>query len=217
MSSADELSPRSTHDGRESGVGRFGASAFALVVAIVALAGSASSLLFTFLPELKPDPRDSVLAQLTVFAIDPNVTYAAYLTQAYGGDRAAPRRLLPTSQRQQARHTIGDVVYVRTLVDGFKHRQVTLRASEYDATTQERYPGRLDFGSALIRRAKTVNLDTPSTSTIQLFFVYSLTGVTSPSFVRVEMYDGTRMLAVADSPVIRDNKTRLPAANGGSG
>jgi hypothetical protein len=117
MSSEDEVSPRTRH--QETGFRRFGASAFALVVAVVALAGSASSLLFILLPELKPDPRDSVLAQLTVFAIDPNVTLAQYLNQAYGGDRSAPRRLRPTQQQLSTR---GDVVYVRTLVDGFKHR-----------------------------------------------------------------------------------------------
>ena len=133
MSSADEASARATHQGQERGFRRFSASAFALVVAVVALVGSTSSLLFTFLPELKPDPRDSVLAQLTVFAIDPNVTLAAYLNQAYGGDRSAPRRLRPTQQQLSTR---GDVVYVRTLVDGFKHRHVTLRASVYNARTQ---------------------------------------------------------------------------------
>jgi hypothetical protein len=214
MSSADELSPRATHPDQESGVRRFSASAFAVVVAVVALAGSASSLLFTFLPELKPDPRDSVLAQLTVFAIDPNVTFADYLKQAYGGDRSAPRRLRPPRQQRQQLRTTGDVVYVRTLVDGFKHRHVTLRASVYNAKTQERYPA-FPGHSPAVQAAHTVNLDTPSTSTIQLFFIIPLTGA-PPSFVRVEMYDGTRMLAVADSPVIRDNKTALPAADGWS-
>lgn len=211
MSSEDEVSPRATHRGQETGFRRFGASTFALVVAVVALAGSTSSLLFVFLPELKPDPRDSVLAQLTVFAIDPNVTLAQYLNQAYGGDRSAPSRLRPTQQQLSTR---GDVVYVRTLVDGFKHRHVTLRASVYNAGTQHRYPP--PSGRSPFRAALTVNLDTPSTSTIQLFFILPLTDA-RPSFVRVEMYDGTRMLAVADSPVIRRNRTPLPAASGWSG
>ena len=63
----------------ESRTRRYGKGTWTLVVALVALAGSASSLVFTFLPELKPDPRDSVLAQLNVFAINPDVTLREYL------------------------------------------------------------------------------------------------------------------------------------------
>ena len=60
-------------------------------------------------------------------------------------------------------------------------------------------------------RLRSVSLDTPSTSTVQLFWILSLDGE-PPTFIRVEMFDHTRMLAVVDSPVIRNGKAPLPGA-----
>jgi hypothetical protein len=57
----------------------------------------------------------------------------------------------------------------------------------------------------------TVTLDTPSISTVQLFWILALDDE-PPAFVRIEMYDGPRMLAVTDSPVIRHNRAPLPSA-----
>lgn len=188
-------------------VGRFGKSAWALLVALVALAGTVSTLVFTFLPELKPDPRDSVLAQLTVFAVDPTVTLGAYLQEAYGSDAAAPKVLRESGQLSFP----GDVVFVRALVDGFKHRHVRLVAKIYSARTQRVVPQLLPQNTADYAE-RTVSLDTPSTSTIQLLFIPSLQDE-PPTFVRVEMYDGTRMLAVTDSRVIRNNMTPLPPSS----
>jgi len=193
------------HHRAETRVRWAGKSALALTVALVALAGSASTLLFTFLPELKPDPRDSVLAQLTVFAIDPDVPFGYYLQQAYGSYANAPKQL---QVPRQELNFPGDMVYVRTLVDGFKHRQVRLTANLYYARTQLRFP-LSDTGSLGGAAARTVELDTPSTSTIQLFWILNLKGE-PPTFVRIEMFDGTRMLAVADSPVVRNGLARLP-------
>jgi hypothetical protein len=185
----------------------WGKAAWALIVAVIALAGSASSLLFAFLPQLKPDPRDSVAAQLSVFAIDPDVSLGDYVVRAYGSLAAAPPALrIPRGERSFP----GDLVYVRTRVDGFKHRRVRLVASIYDAATQRRFPlGPGGTQSEAVLSARTVELDTPSTSTVQLFWIESLRGE-PPAFVRIEMYDGARMLAVADSPVIRNNRAPLP-------
>jgi hypothetical protein len=185
----------------------FSKTTWAIIVACFALAGSASSLLFTFLPELKPDPRDSVLAQLSVFAIEPHVSLGTYLTLAYGSVSAAPKTLhIPNEELPFE----GNMVYVRTRVDGFKHRRVRLLGTLYTVSTQEpvNLPGPLSGPTAL--RLRTVDLDTPSTSTVQLFWILDLTGE-PPTFVRVEMFDGVRMLAVADSPVIRNNLASLPA------
>jgi hypothetical protein len=33
-----------------------------------------------------------------------------------------------------------------------------------------------------------------------------------PTFVRVEMFDGTRMLAVTDSPIVRNGRAPLPTS-----
>jgi hypothetical protein len=187
----------------------FSRTTWALIVAGVALIGSASSVLFTFLPQLKPDPRDSVLAQLNVYAIEPGVSLGRYLGLTYGNlARAAnslqiPRESLPFQ---------GDMIYVRTRVDGFKHRRVRLAATVYIKATQRParvFPGPVSGPSAL--RLRSVALDTPSTSTVQLFWILSLAGE-PPTFVRIEMFDGTRMLAVTDSAVIRHGLAPLPGA-----
>lgn len=188
---------------------RVGTGTWALVVAFVALAGSVSSLVFTFLPELKPDPRDSVLAELKVYAVDPDVSLREYLTAAYGGGTRLPSGL-SLATRAQLNGFVGDVVYVRTLVDGFKHRHVRLIWRVYDARTQQVVPALQ--GTNLpppLRNLRDVNLDTPSTSTIQLLWISSL-DADKPTFVRIAMYDGKRLLAVADSPVIRNNRVPLP-------
>jgi len=137
----------------------WGKAAWALIVAVIALAGSASSLLFAFLPQLKPDPRDSVAAQLSVFAIDPDVSLGDYVVRAYGSLAAAPPALrIPRGERSFP----GELVYVRTRVDGFKHRRVRLVASTYDAATQRRFPlGPGGTQSQAVLSARTVELDTP--------------------------------------------------------
>jgi hypothetical protein len=186
----------------------FSKTTWAIIVACFALVGSVSSVVFTFLPDLKPDPRDSVSAQLSVFAIDPHVSLGKYLTLAYGSVAAAPKTLhIP----QEELPFPGNMVYVRTRVDGFKHRQVRLLATLYRLKTQEpvNFPGPVSGPTAA--RLRTVSVDTPSTSTVQLFWILDLSGE-PPAFVRVEMFDGVRMLAVADSKVIRNNLAPLPAS-----
>jgi hypothetical protein len=193
---------------KEARIFHLSKTAWAMVVALVALAGSSSSLLFTFLPQLKPDPRDSVAAQLSVFAMDPDVTLGDYLQRAYGSVAAAPKSL--RVPREELAFP-GDVVYVRTRVDGFKHRRVRLLAEIYDERRQRRVqniPSPVSPLTAL--SARSVELDTPSTSTVQLFWILDLAGEPA-TFVRIEMFDGTRMLAVTDSPVIRNNLAPLPS------
>jgi hypothetical protein len=191
------------------GIRRVGTGTWALLVAAVALVSSVSSLVFTLVPELKPDPRDSVLAQLKVYAVDPDVSLGDYLTGAYGGGTRLPTGL-SVATRAQLHGFVGDVVYVRTLVDGFKHRHVRLIWRIYNARTQ-RVIQSLQATNLPppLRNLRDVNLDTPSTSTIQLLWISSLDG-DEPTFVRIAMYDGKRILAIADSPVIRNNRVPLP-------
>lgn len=196
-------------DAKKARVPRLGKAAWAMIVALVALAGSLSSLVFTFLPQLKPDPRDSVAAQLSVFAIDPDVTLGDYLQQAYGSVAAAPKGLQVPRQELGFK---GDMVYVRTRVDGFKHRRIRLFAELYVASTQRRVfhiPSLVHLSALTAFDARTVELDTPSTSTVQLFWILDLADE-PPTFVRIVMYDKTRLLAVTDSPVIRNNLAPLP-------
>jgi hypothetical protein len=143
-----------------------------------------------------------VAANLSVFAVDPGVSLGDFLTRAYGSAAGARKSLRVPSSEQGFK---GDVVYVRTRVDGFKHRRVRLIASIYLASTQQRV--RVPIG---LEGVHTITLDTPSTSTVQLFWILGLDGE-PPALVRIEMYDGARMLAVTDSPVIRHNRAPLPS------
>lgn len=192
--------------------GRFLAASkatWALIIALVALVGSGTTALFALLPQLKPDPRDSVLAQLNVYAIEPDVSLSRYLGMAYGNVAHAAQSLHIPREELPFR---GDMIYVRTRVDGFKHRQVRLMATVYLRRTQRPAPvvaGPVSGPAEL--RLRSVSLDTPSTSTVQLFWILSLDGE-PPTFIRVEMFDHARMLAVTDSPVISNGKAPLPGA-----
>jgi hypothetical protein len=178
-----------------------GRATFAVIVALVALAGSISTLLFTFLPELKPDPRDSVLAELNVFGLQPNTSLLSYL-------RLTGKKI-PRGVGAQYSAIEGDMVLVRTQVDGYKHRVVGLKAALFWARTQDSVPPN-KVEAPFVKLGSEVTLDTPSTTTIQLFWFPEL-GPIPATFLRVEMFDGSgRMLAVADSRPIRDDRLPLP-------
>jgi hypothetical protein len=138
-----------------------GKATFALIVALVALAGSASTLLFTFLPELKPDPRDSVLAKLNVFGLQPDVSLFSYLHLT--------RKKVPASLVPQYKKIDGDMVFVRTQVDGYKHRVVVLKAGLFFARSQEAVPAN-KVKNPFVALGSQDTLDTPSTTTIQVFW-----------------------------------------------
>jgi hypothetical protein len=183
-----------------------------MTVAAVALLGSLLSIGFTLFPSLKPDPRDHVAAALSVFGVDPGVTMGDFLRRAHPGDWKAAARAYGIDPGGAQLGFPGEVVYVRTQVDGYKHRSVTLIASFYDARTQSRLdPSAL--GGQQNTVATKIGLDSPSSSSVQLFFIPDLKGE-PPVIIRVEMYDSRGMLAVADSPVIRDGRAPLPGAGG---
>jgi hypothetical protein len=204
-----EAAERQAHGNPWSRLLAVSRGSWALLLAVVALASSGTTALFALLPQLKPDPRDSVLAQLNAYAIEPDVSLKSYLQLAYGNVVQEAKSLQIPREELSFK---GDMVYVRTRVDGFKHRRVRLMATVYLKATQRPasvVPGPVSGPSAL--RLRSVALDTPSTSTVQLFWILSLNHE-PPTFVRVEMFDHTRMLAVADSPVIRNGTAPLPGA-----
>jgi hypothetical protein len=178
-----------------------GRATFAVIVALVALAGSISTVLFTFLPELKPDPRDSVRAELNVFGLQPDSSLLSYL-QLTG-------KKVPRGLGAQFAAIPGDMVFVRTQVDGYKHRVVALKAALFWARHQLPVSPK-KVKDPFVKLGSQVTLDTPSTTTIQLFWFPKLGAIPS-TFLRIEMFDGSgRMLAVADSPLIRDDRLPLP-------
>lgn len=206
MSVRDELRSEATRT--ESRFHRLGTAAWAMIIAVVALLSSLIPLIFSLVPSLKPDPRDSIAASLSVFAIDPQVTIGNYLARAYGNEAAGARRLRIAAEEFG---WVGDVVYVRTRVDGFKHRRVRLTAAIYLVKGQKQ----LTLPPTEFKPPIPAELESPSTSSVALVWIPSL-AYEPPLFVRVEMYDFNKwqMLAVADSPIISNNLAPLPRATG---
>jgi hypothetical protein len=192
---------------------RLSSTAWAILTAVVALAGSVVSLAFTLWPSLKPDPLDQIGAALSVFAVEPSVTiddWARHAFPASWQDRL--EEIFGTrhpSKSQLANR--GAVIYVRTQVDGYKHRSVQLTWSVHKATTGTRLPY-----ERLIRTAPRIpplELDAPDRSSIQLLFIPSLRDQPSGGkvFVRVELTDGSGTLAVADTPpLVKGVPVRAP-------
>lgn len=175
------------------------------VTAGVALVSALVALGFQLWPTLKPDPREKLSASLSVFAVDPGVSYDAWL-----------RRISPTpNEYRRHRHTYlasngvhggsaanailrtpGLVVYVASEIHGFKRRSTTMRWSLYDEH-HKRLP---EFSD---QPPVHVHLEAPTDRTIQQLWVPSPQRDGS-YFVRVELLvtDGA-MLAVADTPRFR--------------
>jgi hypothetical protein len=177
---------------------RWGALAWTAVVAAVALASSLLTLVFELRPDLKRDPRTTLGADVAIFSVDPGVTYREYLEDAAFSDKDLLRRLRAAcdGRRRCGRLTIpGERIYVRTRVEGFKSRSITMRLSLYDAATKERIPGASNVDVAQQK------LDSPSDRSVVPVWLVCPPDASRRYFVRVELYhrgDGI-LLAVGDS------------------
>jgi hypothetical protein len=195
---------RSRKDGRERRIAPLG---YAIGTALLALASSLVALVFTLWPELKPDPRERLGADVAVFSVEPGVRYGDWLERTSPTDEVLDRRredyveraALPgqlTAADQRALLGVtGGVAYVRLTIEGFKRRNVRLRWSMYEARSGRRVG---DRGFHDVPAAE-VDLDAPTDrSVVQLWFPPP----PSPGekFVRVELSSAAGvLLAVADS------------------
>lgn len=184
---------------------RLSSTAWAILTAAIALAGSVVSLAFTLWPALKPDPLDQVGAALSVVAIEPNVRIEDWAEHAYpkssqkvlqgifGVERPSPGNL----------DNRGAVIYVRTQVDGYKHRSVSLLWRLHKVKTGSRLPYERLIVNA--PRIPQLNVDAPDRSSVQMLFIPSLDRVPPELavFVRVELVDGSGTLAITDTPSLR--------------
>jgi hypothetical protein len=188
---------------------RFASETRTFAAAMIALAAAAIGLLFQLVPSLKPDPRERIGAALQVHAIEPGVQLREWIAQAHPNDVDGKIEELfgtgqppPESLRQR-----GEVVFVRTQVDGFKHRAVTVRARLYNHRTQERVPTPFP---PLFAETSKVKIDAPNRTSVQLLFVGDLTHETEAEFLRIELIDSNsgEVLAVTDSPTLVRGRTR---------
>ncbi len=172
-------------------------------VVIAAVAGLVSvgvSLLFQLAPDLKPDPRDSVGADLAVVAVEPGVSVRDWITRGFQGEQRV--EMLRTYDGQLDFR--GELIYVHVAVDGHKHKDVGLSYALYGAQSQRRLSNRLGW----LDFAK-VRIEAPSQRSVQYLFVPDLS-FERDLFIRAQLSTGEGVLAVADSGRLHRGKLRPP-------
>jgi hypothetical protein len=190
---------------------RLGAFAWTAIVALIALAGSIVALVFDLWPSLKPDPRTTLGAQLSVFTVEPDVSYGDYLSRISFSDPKLHDRLLRNycgpSRTCGGLSLPGQEIYVRMTVEGFKRRSVLMLAAVYDAASQTPVQG------AGLSPVSQEVLDSPSDSAVVPVWTPCPINRTGRIFVRIELYHkgDEVLLAVADSQRFRP-VCRLPGS-----
>lgn len=172
-------------------------------VVIAAVAGLVSvgvSLVFQLVPDLRPDPRDSVGADVAVVAVEPGVTVREWIQRGFRGEQ----RAVLTERFRTQLDFVGELIYVRVAVDGHKHKDVGLSYALYGADSHRRLPDRLDFAPYA-----RIRIDAPSQRSIQFLFVPSLR-FERDLFIRAQLSDSDGVLAVADSGRLHKGKLAPP-------
>jgi hypothetical protein len=174
------------------------------ITAVVALIASTVSLLYQLVPALKPDPREHVGADVSIYRIEPHLTLAEWVTRAFTGKKRKKLRHDLFDVAGNSRTFPGEGVYVKTTVDGYKHREVSLKVTLYDARTEEPY--NFDLPASLNRLR--IDLDAPSRRSVQLLWIPDLTQEPRQFFIQVELSDKNGVLALDDSPTLRNGRIR---------
>lgn len=85
------------------------------------------SFIFLVNPAWRPDPRERQIADLEVSAVDPGIPWGAYAT-----------RVSQSPGDEDSACTPGNVVYLKVSLQGFKHRDATLKYVTLDARDHTR-------------------------------------------------------------------------------
>ena len=177
---------------------KLGVLAWTAIVACVALASSVAALVFELWPGLRPDPRTRLGADVAVFTVDPNVTFEDHLGRISFTKAQLNERLEKACKSAKSCGLLklhGDEVYVRTTVEGFKRRSISMRIALYSATSRTRVEGASDVDVA------TEKLSSPSDRAVVPVWTPCPPAEGKRYFVRVELYHrgDDLLLAVADS------------------
>ncbi len=165
-------------------------------VVIAAVAGLVSvgvSLLLQLAPDLRPDPRDSVGADVAIVGVEPGVPVRDWIQRGFRGEQ----RTALLKRYESQLDFPGELVYVHVAVDGHKHRDVELRYALYNARTQRRMPDRVGFAPFA-----RIRIEAPNQRSIQYLFVPDLS-FERDLFIRAELTDSEGVLAIADSGRLR--------------
>jgi hypothetical protein len=103
--------------------------------AVLALATGGLGLVYTFWPGLRPDPRVTKSATMSVVAIDRLVTRRDF----------EKRNHLPIQTGRATKCAPGRIFYVEERLEGFKGQKTTLQVYRYDATS-DAYLGQVRLG-----------------------------------------------------------------------
>ncbi|MCW2999152.1 MAG: hypothetical protein JWN65_2701 [Solirubrobacterales bacterium] len=160
----------------------------AALAAIIALGSSVVGLLFTLAPSLKPDPGNSINAEMKVLTVDPNVTYHQLLHRF---PNAKALRKSPYATDPDIKDTPGVIAYTGITVDGRKRHDLQLRTSVYVAKTHRRVGDASNIDADF-------KSDTPSDHWVATPWAAD-PGLHKPYFVRVELWDRDVMLAYVDT------------------
>jgi hypothetical protein len=184
------------------------AAAVGFLTVLLGLLASFVGVWWDFHPESRPDPRQTVSAELAFYTTETRVALDDYLRRvAMDGKHYVPLRasyltsagLDPGRPREPGQRSYlrsrGTVFYIRADIQGFKGRELDLRWSIYRAGTRRRVP---DAGLQNQRAGSILDLEAPTTRQIAQLWVTDLPG-RGPYFMRLELFDGRTSLAVADS------------------
>jgi hypothetical protein len=190
---------------REPGRGKTGW--FATICALVALAAAAIGLFWDFAPQFRPDPLEVIGADVTIAAVEPDVTLEDWLRKARPNDYApAARELFGREPSASELALNGHLVYVRIQVDGHKHKDVALSYRVFNARSQTDFVplGLPDEAASRLRHAQ---LEAPSERSVQLLWIPSLEQE-GDTFIRVELTSERGLLAVTDSGTLHNGRLR---------
>jgi hypothetical protein len=173
-----------------------------VAAAITGVAGLVTAVLgvvFLLVPSLRPLPRDKIAASVSVADIENHVSVGRWAHLQFPGNPDGKlTHFLGHKPTPTDRATRGSIIYVRLSTDGFRHRSINLRTTLYNAQT--RTPSRNTSGEAQFPDSGRLGIDAPSRSSVQLLFVADVGAVeTGRFFFRVEAFDGSGILAYADS------------------
>ena len=183
-----------------------GVAAAKLIVIVPAAAGTLA-LCYQVFPQWRPDPRESVGAEMKVIAVEPLVSREASIKRTSRDQeekRTRRGRLKDGLTVREQRHVLrerGTLVYVRIIVNGFKGRDAVLRWSMHSARSGRR----VSLTRLHDQTVGDVYGDAPTDRLVAPVWVPRLHKAAT-LFVRLELVREGTILAVADSPAFSESR-----------
>jgi hypothetical protein len=162
---------------------RFTKAGYAVVAALILLAGNAFQLTWTLDPRRKPDPNERLRASIQPLFAEPSVSLDTYLrrttaparveraideqARALAGRELSPKEFLCAKERLLA--VRGYMVYANLTVEGLKHRSIDLYAALHSDATRRRLA--MYEGGGLTVKLPPQELTSPTDSFVQTAFL----------------------------------------------